>query len=337
MTDLYFLSFRDLQRKRAGPVLGAQVFRARAVDGAYDWVSPAFENRRRTGRVEIVPERFWAPIFSRKHLRFVIHGFNVNRDDGFMSPGAVAQELHDLGVKHLDPPLDDGGMVVPVLWPGDWLLPVVNYPFEWKDARSTAKAFAKFLTHQDFRLDRISFVTHSFGVRVALETMRETLASPDGDRRPDFDTAIFMASADINTVLDRQEYGAVVESLRKISVVSSRSDKVLKWAFPLGNAAEEALWRNRRPLRPALGRTGPKLAADSIACGKTDWRPIPDGDGVDHGHYLPLPRNAGKGGAQQNGWTRKTEKVLTYLHAEAREAASEWPPSEPCEGCPPGR
>ena len=55
-----------------------------------------------------------------KDVLFAAHGFNVNFECGARSLGRLESAL-GLGASEL---------FVGVLWPGDWWLPVINYPFE---------------------------------------------------------------------------------------------------------------------------------------------------------------------------------------------------------------
>lgn len=323
MADLIYLSFRDMAHAAAGPVFPAQVMRAKGVGQDYDWAGPDALQRIRDRDLDLVPWDETAAIFARKDVYFLIHGFNVSRDRGFMGTGAAAQEILGEGVEDGAIALAGGKMIVPVLWPGDWYVPGINYPFEFGDARETARQFVKFLLSSATRIARASFITHSFGVRVALETMRMTLEAGRPDVAPAFGSALFMAAADDDDVIDWDYYGAVFDALQNVTVLSSESDATLRNAFPFGDAAEAALWDNQRTFRPALGLSGPRMLAESGFRGKTVWRPIPDAARTDHGDYLPQPWT--KDASAKNGWTDKRRKVLKLMRQACAGVTEEWP------------
>ena len=55
---------------------------------------------------------------------FGVHGFNVRYKSGLRSLARLDQELK----------LPQSHIFVGVLWPGDFWVPVINYPVEWEDA-----------------------------------------------------------------------------------------------------------------------------------------------------------------------------------------------------------
>src|SRR5579859_7694367 len=65
----------------------------------------------------------WAELASLsggKNVVFATHGFNVSYDEGVR---CLARLEPLLGLTGSD-------LFLGILWPGDWWLPVVNYPFE---------------------------------------------------------------------------------------------------------------------------------------------------------------------------------------------------------------
>lgn len=112
------------------------------------------------------------------------------------------------------------------------------------DVRLTRKYFAQLIASSATQMARVSFVTHSMGARVVLETVQQTLiaAKKSGRRTPRFDTAILTAAATSDEVLDDPDYADAVAAIERFVIVSSRADTVLSGAFPLGDAVEQFLW-----------------------------------------------------------------------------------------------
>ena len=67
-------------------------------------------------------------------------------------------------------------LFVAVLWPGDFWIPVVNYPFEGGDAKDSGRRVARFCNRRLGKARSFSFVTHSLGARVALEAVKTSAA-----------------------------------------------------------------------------------------------------------------------------------------------------------------
>ncbi|MEO6339782.1 MAG: alpha/beta hydrolase [Caulobacteraceae bacterium] len=313
MGPLYVLSFRDLKAGHGGAVLPGALFEVSDVSNGFDWTTPAFSDRwRQQPGLRWLREQERLELLQGKDVWFVTHGFNVNRDNGFKSLGAAAQELRGLGVNYPAPAADV--LVIPVLWPGDWIIPVVTYPWELHDARKTGEMFANFLLDGWCDIARASFISHSLGARVVLETVQQTVSKAGPGARPDFDAAVLMAPAADDTVFDDPQYAQAVAALQRLIVLSSVKDKVLGVAYVLGDPIEAALWRGEHASTHALGLKGPRLKKDSPARPKTEWYPIPTAPAPlhgsnDHGDYLPAP-----GGPPTDGWTPKRLDALAFCH-----------------------
>jgi hypothetical protein len=333
---MYVLSFRDMSQRARGATTDASLYRVDPVDPAYAW--DPFQPLS----LQPVDAGAFAQDVQGAHVGFIVHGFNVNRDSGFASGGAMAQEFRGQGplaqipapdmLDLLTPAVD---FFIPVLWPGDWLqwLPV-NYPFVLGTARVVGRNFAQFLTSSTTTIRRASFFTHSFGARVALETVQQaTTPQPgvgQGRPPPVFDTAILTAAAATETVLDSPFYASAVAALRRIAVVSAPTDEVLTKWFPLGNPVEQALWANDPGPNIALGRDGPVLLKDSPARGKTDWYVVTDtrapmGQAIDqhHGDYMPAPDTPVV--PLPNGWSDKRERIARLSQAVFDGTVAPWP------------
>ncbi len=328
---MYLLSFRDMSQSARGAVTAATVYTLEPVDAAYAW-NPPHPLQLRVAD----PARF-AQDVRGAHVCFVVHGFNVNRDRGFAGGGAMAQEflgegpLSDLPVPYwLDLAIPGVRFFVPVLWPGDWYLPV-NYPFVLPTARSVGRYFAQWLAGQQATMGRVSFFSHSFGARVVLETVQDAVAGGRDPRLPIFDTAILTAAAASDTVLDSRFYTGAVSALRRIVVVSAPTDEVLTNWCPIGNLAEQALWASDPGPDIALGRDGPVLGADSPARRKTTWYVVSDTRGPTgvrinqlHGDYMPAPWEA-PAPHYPNGWSDKRERISELTQTVMEGVAPPWP------------
>jgi len=321
---MYVLAFRDMALRARGGVTSAALYEVDPLDPAYGW-SP-FQPQT----LKPVDPIAFGQATQGAHVCFIVHGFNVNRDSGFGEAGSMAQEFQGQGpMSQLPPPAvlnlltPNVQFFVPVLWPGDWWLPI-NYPFVLPKARDVGRRFAQFLMSSRSTLSRVSFFTHSFGARVFLETVQNVI-KPDGvvgqgrATPPAFDTAVVTAGAATETVLDSPFYADAIGALRRVVVVSAATDEVLTNWFPAGNAVEKALWKNDPGPNIALGRDGPVLASTSSARGKTDWYVVTDthsaaGGAITqlHSDYMPNPEQANRG---PNGWTDQREVIAKLTQA----------------------
>lgn len=324
------LSFRDMSTPRCSAVTTAAVYRHRPIAPDTDWVPPP--------PLDLVD---WADVHHLvrgRHVCFLIHGFNVDRDRGYTGFGAAAQEMTrnagalpalaapagpvtDLVVRGVD-------LTIPVLWAGDWYLPV-NYPFLLPDIRLTGRRFAELFASSAAGMSRVSFVTHSMGARVMLETIAQTLTlcARCGVRPPRFDTAVLTAAAVSDEVLDNPDYAGAVEALERIVVVTSRGDHVLSLAFPVGDLIEQILWPHDPGADAALGRYGPRLKEGSPALGKTEWYEIPAATDQDHGDYFPAPWADDP--PWPNGWSEKRVRIGELSRAVLDAGTPTWPPAKP--------
>ena len=290
---LYFLSFRDIAAPGSLGVTAGEVYALTPMTAKVDW-----RKAELTG-AQWVPWAQVSEVFRDKRVCFVIHGFNVPLSDGVRGGGPMAQEFEGLGIRALKIAAAD--VVVPVLWPGDGI-----QGWSWLNAFHTSKTagarFSDFLISSAFQAAEVSFISHSLGARVVLETVKQTLA-----RRPGFafDTAVLTAAAIDDNALDDPEYAPATNGLRRIVVLSSMKDTVLQTWFTIGSAIEGALWWGYHPTTRALGRFGPAFKPGSPGPAKTEWYEVRPGIGQDHGDYLP----DGNAGLPTNGWSDKREKV----------------------------
>jgi hypothetical protein len=168
------------------------------------------------------------------------HGFHVNRANG-MADLSHWNEWLQLG---------DNGFFVGVLWPGDsgWL-PFFDYPLEGNEAIKSGNLLAEYLAAKVGGANSLSFATHSLGARMVLQTIRSLSDSFNL-------TTLTMMAAAIDDSCLSNEYKDAAARMEKISVLASKCDDVLKWAFPKGNLASGIVTRGDPYWHGALGRYG---------------------------------------------------------------------------------
>jgi hypothetical protein len=174
-------------------------------------------------------------------------------------------------------------LYVGVVWPGDSrFIPVIDYPVEGAVAMRSGKLLSDFLNEGARSAASISFVSHSLGARMVLETAR--LLTPEIS----LDKIILMAGAIENNCLTK-EYAAVSRRAQVIHVVASEKDMVLKLAFPIGNPPGEIIMSGHPYFRQALGLKGPSSFPANGVCKHCQ---IPEQWKYGHGNYLPSEENA---------------------------------------------
>jgi hypothetical protein len=204
-----------------------------------------------------------------RDVLLVTHGFNVNQMDGLEKLTNWAGLLN-LGT----------AVAVGMLWPGDsrWIH-AVDYPIEGNEAIDAGNLLADFLNRNFTSALSLSFASHSLGARVVLQTIAGL------DPRRHVRRMLLMAGAIDNTCLS-DEYVKAAKSPDAISILASRSDDVLEWAFPAGNFLGGLFSRGTPYVHEAIGREGPSGDVAPPASLHADWQ-IPDAWGYGHGDYLP--------------------------------------------------
>ncbi len=216
----------------------------------YAVVTPAALDARTAGREVII----------------AIHGFNLSRPKAVRAYATLERMLA----------LTDDQVFLGVCWPGDGWAPVVNYPWEASDARKCGDLLAAWLTTAIPRAQSFSFVSHSLGGRLLLQAVR-SLARPAGE------VCITAGAVDDDALV--KEFAALKDKARRVSVLTSRRDKVLLGAYPLGDLISDLFLGDKHsPWHGALGFYGPNPAG---APGNMTHRPIPKALGYDHGDYFP--------------------------------------------------
>ncbi len=201
---------------------------------------------------------------ANRDLLFAVHGFNVSFAAGACSLGRLEVALS----------LPSNCQYIAVLWPGDFWLPAVNYPFEGDVAIDCGRRLARLCNRRLGRAASYSFVTHSLGARVALEAAQRL------GRKV---RSVCMAAAAVNDDCLTAEYSGAFTNISVVSVLASRRDLVLKLAYPLGDAIADILRLDHGLFEPALGYSGPPSPVGTTV---PPWE-ISDSSNYDHGDYLP--------------------------------------------------
>lgn len=238
-----------------------------------------------------------------KQVIVAIHGFNVNRPDAVRSYAALEHELA----------LTPDQVFFGVLWPGDGWIPVVNYPWESKDAMQCGAYLAQFLTAGMPHALSFNFISHSLGARVLLETLA-LLPMKAGE------VCITAGAVDDDSLA--KEFASVADRARRISLLTSVTDRVLLGAFPAGDfVADVFLGDKNSPWHGALGFFGPQPRPTRPPL---FHRPIPkaplgllDPDAYDHGDYFP----PSEPGGHRDLWRRS----VAYMRRAINGEADAWP------------
>ncbi len=181
-----------------------------------------------------------------REIVFATHGFNVSRVKG----------VHTLARLERDLNLPATFVFVGVLWPGDWWIPVVNYPSEAGDAVRCGRSLARFVNTRLSAAADLSFVSHSLGGRLVLEAVKRL-------DRPAREVCVLAAAVD-DDCLTTTQYDAARRNARRVSVLASKGDRVLQIAYPVGDFLSDILYDDDSPERKALGYHGPRPRAEHV-------------------------------------------------------------------------
>jgi hypothetical protein len=216
------------------------------------------------GGYEDLAGKDFASFIYGQNVLIATHGFNVNRSDGIAHLSYWQTLLS----------LPDSSVFLGLLWPGDSeSLYALSYPAEPKNAIGAGDMIADFVNNNFANAASVSFASHSLGARVILQAIA-------GINRP-VRRAILMAGAIGDDCLTA-EYAAVPAKVDAISVLASKQDDVLRFAFPIGDFAAEILDHTHPWWESALGRFGPTPIPANF---KPPDR-IPDSWNYGHGDYL---------------------------------------------------
>jgi Alpha/beta hydrolase of unknown function (DUF900) len=238
-----------------------------------------------------------AGLVAGKNLLFCAHGFNVSLENGARS---LAQLEPSLG-------LTTNELFFGVLWPGDFWLPIVNYPFEGDVSIDCGKRLADFCTRSLAGAQSLSFASHSLGARVVLEAVKNLKGSA---------RVVCLTAAAINKDCLDTEYGTAASHSSAISLLASHEDLVLKYAFAIGDPIADLLHDDHTAFQPALGYGGPPLPARQPIA--PPWQIADDAD-YGHGDYLP------PGNAVQSAKTAKWQMPAGFIARAFHGARQTWP------------
>jgi len=231
---------------------------------------------------------------------FMIHGFNVTYAKGLRSLALLDGRLRQLLPAHFLP--------VGVLWPGDAVIPVINYPGEWRDAVRSGRLLARYANTVLGAAEDICFLSHSLGGRLALEAVANL------DRKA---ARVCLTAAATDDDCLEAPYDVSLRNSGRLTYVASRKDIVLRLAYPIGDWFGDVFLGDRdSPVRGALGRYGPRWsrpAAPSVPGVK-----LGDGLKYDHGDYFP----PGEAGADL---TERQARVAAFAATFLAGGAVAWP------------
>jgi pimeloyl-ACP methyl ester carboxylesterase len=177
---------------------------------------------------------------TQRELLVLVHGFNNNLQEAQEAYAAFRDgqrsQLSPSDVSRLSDQLAD------CFWPGDADLPgpldfldFLVYPFAIPKGMATSRLLADYLMARP-DAETVHFVGHSMGCRVILETIQHMLAA--GPRGKKVGRVCLMAAAvpTFKVCPGGELYGAFIAAER-MRVLYSPDDKVLSFAFPLGQTA----------------------------------------------------------------------------------------------------
>ena len=233
---------------------------------------------------------------------FTVHGFNVSYDSGLRS----LARMEDLLATHLP----SNFLMVGVLWPGDFIIPAINYPGEWRDAVNGGKALARFANTTLRGAADFCFLSHSLGGRLVLEAVAGL------ERRAA--RVCLTASATDDDCLE-SPYGVTVANSRALTYLASKQDMVLRLAYPIGDWAGDVFLGDKDDaLRGALGRYGAKSPRTHQP--KAWGFKVDDGLKYGHGSYFP-PGKASEAAKPSHG------DVARFAANFLTGGAPAWPPA----------
>jgi esterase/lipase superfamily enzyme len=202
-----------------------------------------------------------------RDVLLMTHGFENNRPDG-------TAKLNEWKA-HLN--LDPMPLYIGVLWPGDCIIPMaLDYIWEGGEAQKSGTLLGHFVDTHFGDVASLSFGSHSLGVRVMLQAIRQ-LADGKTVRH-----LYLMAPAIEDDTLNK-EFQDAAQKIKHVSVLFSMKDHVLALAYPAGNLVGGLLERGDPNLKAALGRSGPspQVPGNVVRNGR-----LPDGWDYGHSDYL---------------------------------------------------
>ncbi len=277
-----FVSFRT--HPAGGSVKGAELFEC---EHEGEWPSQL--------TLSITPAAL-ASRWRGKDLLLAAHGFNVSQAQGIRSLGRLADAIG----------LNESEAFIGILWPGDFWIPAINYPFEGDTAIKCGKYLADFCNRELDTARSISFVSHSLGGRLVLEAAKNLNRKVRG---------ICLTAGAVNRDCLTAQYASTAQSAGGAATLASHWDMVLKLAYPAGDVFADLLHDDHALLTAALGREGPLPSPpDSIHPSQ-----IPDDSNPHYGHGNYFPPT-GVNWPSPGPW----QKVADYIARTFRNPRERW-------------
>jgi hypothetical protein len=240
-------------------------------------------------------------IVDAKNVLFAVHGFNVSYQYGACSLGQLEPQINPAPSE----------VFIGVLWPGDYWMPVINYPFEGEVAIDCGRRLATFCKRWLSKAQSISFVSHSLGARLVLEAV-ENLGRPA--------RAVCLTAAAVNKDCLSTEYAGATAQSSAVSILASHNDLVLGVAFRVADPISEIFVGDHAPFQLALGYDGPPTPSHPPI--NPPWQ-IPDNEDYGHHDYFP-PGTAPQVNPQLPG--AKWLLPAKFIARAYREQPQKWPP-----------
>ena len=238
------------------------------------------------------------PVLLRgKDVILAAHGFNVAYEPSLRSLARLETALA----------IQPGEAFLGVLWPGDWIAPAINYPFEDGVASHAGDMLAGFMNRWLASARSLSVLSHSLGARVVLAAIK-------GSRRR-IRRACITAGA-VNAGCLAEEFAAAATNCDSISTLSSTADRVLEFAYPPGDLLADVLDPDHRPFEAAMGRAGPNLPYPAVVKAYE----IAEREAYDHSDYFPP---GSPPGAPADGV--KWEQSAAFMAGALRGRTPPWP------------
>jgi hypothetical protein len=198
------------------------------------------------------------------------HGFENDRQQG-------TDALNEWKT-HLN--IEPEPFYIGVLWPGDCFIPIfINYIWEGSEAQKSGTMLGQFVDQNFGAAASVSFGSHSLGVRVMLQAIRQL--TQVGTDRPARRLLTLAAAIEDDTLIN--EFKDAAAKVQGITVVYSLQDHVLALAYPAGNLIGGILERGDANLKAALGRSGP---VDPVPANFIGNPRLPDTWSYGHTDYL---------------------------------------------------
>lgn len=223
-----------------------------------------------------------------RKLLFAVHGFNVSLKAGARQMALLEARLA----------LPGDVTFFGLLWPGDFFLPVVNYPFEASDAVECGRRLAALCNTRFANAASFSFLSHSLGGRLVLEAVKLL------NRKA---KSVCLAAAAVDRDALTGQYATALAKSESIAILSSVRDRVLQLAYPGGDFLSDLFGDGDSPFRTALGFKGPRPYPGP----QVVHNAIPKALNCGHGDYLP----------EGDHW----QNVAGYVHNYLGGAAQTWP------------